>query len=125
MSKREYIQAFILAYGLAILTSCSTHNFEVEKSIQSTYIPQAPDYNDATMWINVDGDKDGTGADVFYVVSTWEEDWVTKDGRICHYADVWNPEHREHMATKEIAKVAAYITVSTPLITATRQSKHS
>ena len=101
--------SFILGYGSVTLTSCSSHHFEVEKNIQSTYVPQAPDYNDATMWINVDGDKDGTGADVFYVVSTWEEDWLTKDGRICHYADVWNPEHREHMATKEINKVAAYM----------------
>ena len=103
------VLAIILVYGSATITSCSTHNFEVENNIQSTYVPKAPDYNDATMWINVDGDKDGTGADVFYVVSTWEEDWLTKDGRICHYADVWNPEHRDHMATKEINKVAAYM----------------
>ena len=104
-----WVLTFILTYGSATFTSCSTHNFEVEKNLQSNYVPQAPDYNDATMWVNVDGDKDGTGADVFYVVSTWEEDWMTKDGRICHYADVWNPEHREHMATKEINKVAAYM----------------
>ncbi|MBQ7514590.1 MAG: hypothetical protein IJS95_09455 [Prevotella sp.] len=51
-------------------------------------------YNDTTMWVTADGDTDGTGADIFYVVSTWEEDWTTEDGRICHYADVWNPEHR-------------------------------
>ena len=86
-----WVLTFILIYGSVTLISCSTHNYEVEESIQSTYIPQAPDYNDATMWVNVDGDKDGTGADVFYVVSTWEEDWLTKDGRVCHYADVWNP----------------------------------
>jgi hypothetical protein len=48
------------------------------------------------------------GADVFYVVSTWEEDWKTSDSTVCHYADVLNPIHREHMAT-EINKVAAYM----------------
>ena len=40
----------------------------------STIIPKAPDYADATMWYTVDGDPDGTGADIFYIVSTWEED---------------------------------------------------
>ena len=103
-----WVLTFILGYSTAALTSCAIHNIEVGKNIQSTYVPKAPDYNNTTMWMNVDGDKDGTGADVFYVVSTWEEDWQTKDGRICHYADVWNPEHREHMA-KEISKVAAYM----------------
>ena len=80
-------------------------------SEQATFIPQAPDYNDATMWVTADGDADGTGADIFYVVSTWEEDWTqTVNGQIvnCHYADVWNPEHRGRMADLEINKVAAY-----------------
>ena len=75
----------------------------------SEFIPKAPDYNDATMWVTADGDTDGTGADIFYVVSTWEEDWTTEDGRICHYADVWNAEHRGRMADLEINKVAAYM----------------
>ena len=75
---------------------------------QAEIIPNAPDYNDATMWISADGDADGTGADIFYVVSTWEEDWKDDAGRVSHYADVWNPVHREHMAT-EINKVAAYM----------------
>lgn len=51
------------------------------------------------------GDK---GADVFYIVSTWEMDWKTNDGRVCHYADVWNPVHREHMAI-EMGKIAGYM----------------
>ena len=61
-----------------------------------------------TMWVTADADSDDTGADIFYVVSTWEEDWTTDDGRTSHYADVWNPKHRQHMAT-EINKVAAYM----------------
>lgn len=79
----------------------------------SAFIPPEPDYNDTTMWITVDGESGG--ADVFYVVSTWEEDWsrwTIVDGEwtrvTSHYADVWNPTHREHMAA-EIRKVAAYM----------------
>jgi len=74
----------------------------------ATIVPQAPDYADATMWYTVDGDPDGTGADVFYVVSTWEEDWSDSLGRVSHYADVWNPVHRERMG-REIGGVAAYM----------------
>ena len=76
--------------------------------IAAQYIPKAPDYNDATMWVTSDGDALGTGADVFYVVSTWEVDWQTANGAVCHYADVWNPTHREHMS-REINRVAAYM----------------
>ncbi len=74
----------------------------------TTFVPQAPDYNDETMWITTDGDTLGTGADVFYVVSTWEEDWQDAEGRTSHYADVWNPKHRERMA-REMNKAAAYM----------------
>ena len=48
------------------------------------FIPKAPDYADSTMWITVD------------------------DSIVCHYADVWNPEHREHMAN-EMRRAAAYM----------------
>lgn len=89
-----------------ILLLCSTSSCRNKVAV---YIPKAPDYNDSKMWIIADGDTTGTGADIFYVVSTWEEDWTTDDGRVCHYADVWNPVHREHMGTLEIDKVAAYM----------------
>ncbi len=72
------------------------------------YLPAAPDYTDPVMWITAGSDSTDTGADIFYVVSTWETDWTAPDGRPCHYADVWNPVHREHMAT-EINRVAAYM----------------
>ena len=71
-------------------------------------VPAAPDYTDKTLWITEDDDPEGTGADVFYVVSTWEEDWTDGKGRTIHYADVWNPTHREHMGT-EMKGVAAYM----------------
>ena len=73
-----------------------------------TLVPKAPDYADATMWYTADEDPEGTGADVFYIVSTWEEDWTDSQGRVSHYADVWNPAHRERMG-REIGGVAAYM----------------
>ena len=85
--------------GLVFMSSCKG---------PKTLVPKAPDYTDATMWYTVDGDPDGTGADVFYIVSTWEEDWTDAKGRISHYADVWNPTHRERMGI-EIGGVAAYM----------------
>jgi hypothetical protein len=83
---------------------------------QKVFVPQAPDYADPTMWITADGDSLGNGADVFYVVSTWEEDYdtiitresATPDTLKCHYADVWRPGHRERMA-RELNRVAAYM----------------
>ena len=85
--------------GLVCMSSCKG---------PKTLVPKAPDYTDATMWYTVDGDPDGTGADVFYIVSTWEEDWTDAKGRVSHYADVWNPTHRERMGI-EIGGVAAYM----------------
>jgi len=78
-------------------------------NLEAEYIPQTPDYDDVKMWMTVDDDNNGQGADIFYVVSTWEEDWTAADGRTCHYADVWDLEHREHMKALEMDKVAAYM----------------
>ena len=94
------LKQFLLSIVAILFTTCGM--------CVAQHIPQVPDYHDATMWITVEDDSTGTGADVFYVVSTWEEDWKTADSVVCHYADVWNPIHREHMAT-EINKVAAYM----------------
>ena len=71
-------------------------------------IPNAPVYSDDTMWYVSKNDTAGTGADVFYIVSTWEFDWTTADGQKCHYADVWNKKHRDHMAIEQ-KKVAGYM----------------
>ena len=99
----------ILLWQSASFASCTSDDHAASQNEQATLIPQAPDYNDAAMWVTADGDTDDTGADIFYVVSTWEEDWTTEDGRTCHYADVWNPEHRGRMYDLEIKKVAAYM----------------
>ena len=106
----KYI-AFTFVFTALFLCSCHNDN-AASRNEQATFIPQAPDYDDATMWVTADGDPDGTGADIFYVVSTWEEDWSQiVNGQIvkCHYADVWNPEHRGRMYDLEIKKVAAYM----------------
>lgn len=105
----SWVFAATLIGGVTLSTSCTWNTDNASSAETVEFIPKAPDYNDATMWVTADGDTDGTGADIFYVVSTWEEDWKTEDGRICHYADVWNPEHRRRMYELEINKVAAYM----------------
>ena len=75
-------------------------------------LPEPPDYTNPAMWIAEDRDPEGTGADVFYVVSTWEKDWQDSKGNTIHYADVWNPEHCSHMAI-EMNKAAAYMAPGT------------
>ena len=104
------VVAIALLGSTASFASCTANDDNAASQYElATFIPQAPDYNDAAMWVTADGDNDDTGADIFYVVSTWEEDWTTEDGRICHYADVWNPEHRGRMGDLEINKVATYM----------------
>lgn len=101
---RFLLRTVVLMLWVVIISVGCRHRPE----FQNEYIPEVPDYADTLMWITVDGDTAANGADIFYVVSTWEEDWTDSHGRMCHYADVWNPMHREHMAT-EINKVAAYM----------------
>lgn len=61
------------------------------------------------MWYINLNDTDDSGADIFYIVSTWEFDWYTNDGQICHYADPVNiKDHRDDMAI-EISKIAQYM----------------
>ena len=72
------------------------------------YIPATPEYSDPTMWVTYLNDADGTGADVFYVPSTWEYDWTTTDGTVCHYADPSLEAHRADMKT-EMDGVADYM----------------
>ena len=99
-NKRQTMRQLLFALPFSLLlTACS--------KAPETYIPSAPDYSDSTMWFVADEDTAGTGADIFYVVSTWETDW-THEGTLCHYADVRDPDHRGHMAT-EIRRIAAYM----------------
>ena len=112
MSTKKLIRVVVVAILLGALAfTCYYYlsdNAQPAVACQAEYIPQAPDYADSAMWVTVEDDSVGTGADVFYVVSTWEEDWWTVDSTVCHYADVWNPGHRERMSI-EINRVAAYM----------------
>ena len=103
-----WVLAAILICGVIWYVFCMSNNGNTSV-VEAEFIPKAPDYDDPMMWVTADGDSDSTGADIFYVVSTWEEDWTTDDGRTSHYADVWNPIHRKRMGDKEIRKVAAYM----------------
>ena len=77
----------LLFIAVLLLASCGS-NDRGAGTDAATYIPDAPNYADATMWyIRQNGTADRS-ADVFYLVSTWETDWTTEDGRVCHYADV-------------------------------------
>ena len=108
---KQWIPAAILVFcimGFWVLYTTTDKNVQSAPDTQNEFVPQKPDYTDTTMWYTADGDTLDTGADVFYVVSTWEEDWTAADGRVCHYADVWDPEHRSRMA-QEISRVAAYM----------------
>lgn len=89
------------------ITSCD-NNTKQDFEETGQYIPLAPDYSDKSMWFISENDTDGNGADIFYVVSTWETDWTAEDGRICHCADVYNQTHRNDM-NKEISKIAEYM----------------
>lgn len=94
--------SYIVAAALCMMfTGCSSSTPEV-------YIPEAPDYADQTFWYTEENDQTGLGADVFYIVSTWEKDWETETGAIAHHADVYNKKHRDDM-TKEISRIAAYM----------------
>lgn len=49
----------------AIVMACLNSNDDhpSEPTAVTPFIPQAPDYADATMWITEDDDSEGTGAD--------------------------------------------------------------
>ncbi len=98
-ANRTFLQGAIIII-LLCMSACDNKDKEV--------IPEAPDYANSAMWITEDMDPDGTGADIFYVVSTWEKDWTDEKGNTIHYADVWNPRHCERMAI-EMNKAADYM----------------
>ena len=101
MKQLIYFMALVALWGTM---ACSSN----EDS--AAFVPVAPNYSDEAMWYQVKNDK-GEGVDVFYVVSTWEFDWLTDDNIVSHYADVFNHEHREDMGT-EIKKNACIRTSS-------------
>jgi hypothetical protein len=93
-----------LITAISLLTACGSNDLEDKQP----YVPQRPDYAQEKMWFNVLNDTNNSSADVFYIPSTWEFDWTTDDGRVCHYADVSNQQHLDNMA-KEMRKTSAYM----------------
>ncbi len=101
MKKVLMIPIFV---ATSLLWACSKDAIVQEHQ----YVPSAPNYEQEGMWYLAKNDQEGTGADVFYIPSTWEYDWHTSDGTICHYADITNQKHLDNMAT-EMKGVAEYM----------------
>ena len=59
-----FLSAVLLGSTAAFASSTASDDDAASQYGQATFIPQAPDYNDATMWVTADGDTDGTGADI-------------------------------------------------------------
>jgi hypothetical protein len=101
----DKIKNFLYIAVVCVLWACGSND---SGTSAQQYIPVEPDYKNADMWVCHLNDKNGTGADVFYIPSTWEFDWTTSDGTLCRYADVSNEQHRSNMAI-EMNKVAEYM----------------
>ncbi len=109
MNKNKTI-IFSLLFSILLLQGAACNNTPVITSNieEKVYVPVPPDYSDALMWTILRNDADGKGADVFYIPSTWEYDWVTSEGQTCHYADPSIKQHRDDMKI-EIDGVAEYM----------------
>lgn len=92
---------------LASLYLASCQSSDEQTHISSVFVPAQPSYADSISW-HIALNDTGTGADVFYIVSTWEYDWYTDEGIVSHHADPSKPEHRADMAI-EISQVAQYM----------------
>jgi len=63
-----------LGIFILLLSACSNQTDREDKDTAG-YIPQAPDYADPNLWYTRENNQVEQGADVFYIVSTWEKDW--------------------------------------------------
>lgn len=99
---------FLVILSLAIcglVAACGTPESTIAN--ESVYVPAVPDYSNPAMW-HIEYNDKGNGADVFYIPSTWEYDWTTADGGICHYADPAIPKHHDDVEI-EMKGVADYM----------------
>lgn len=92
---------------LSFLSGCKNIQHE-PGGTEQVYVAPAPDYKNELMWVTYLNDSTGSGADVFYIPSTWEYDWYYSDGRISHHADPSRADHRADMKI-EIDGVADYM----------------
>lgn len=101
--KQLHLIISLAVWGL--VANCGVSDPSV--AAENVYIPTPPDYSETTMW-HVELNDIGEGADVFYIPSTWEYDWITSDGRICHYADPSITKHHDDVEI-EMKGVADYM----------------
>lgn len=104
----------VLPILAALIFVASCHNEpSTTATAEQVYVPDQPNYTDPLMWRVVLNGTPGcsgaeSGVDVFYIPSTWEFDWTTTDGSVCHYADPSREDHRADMAI-EMDGVAEYM----------------
>ncbi len=108
MKRFKIIGSLVICFWLPLLIGACHNDGEPDAVAERVYVPVEPDYTDPMMWHVIKNDADGTGADVFYIPSTWEFDWTTPNGAICHYADPSRTDHRADMSI-EIEGVAEYM----------------
>ena len=103
-------KAWRILFLLLSVTCCRCgEKFTDTPEKENVFVPEQPQYDEhGYMWTIIRNDPDGNGADIFYVPSTWEYDWHTADGRICHHADPSLHDHRVHMSI-EIDSIAQYM----------------
>ncbi len=102
---KRYVYLICLLYSIVFLaSSCDTDT----PTTVAEYVPPVTDYTNNEMWVTYAYDTQGTGADVFYVPSTWEYDYIAANGKPCHYADPSLASHRADMKI-EMDQVAAYM----------------
>lgn len=102
---KRYIYLLTLIYSLVLLaSSCDADN----PVTVAEYVPPLTDYSDSGMWVTYTYDTNDTGADIFYIPSTWEYDYIAANGLPCHYADPSLSSHRADMKT-EMDRIAAYM----------------
>lgn len=105
---RCYFRKYSFLVLLVLLATVQIACNQSDDIVYSTHIPEVPDYKSKSMWYTEENDTTGNGADVLYFVSTWEFDWTTEGGEVCHYADVYNPRHIANMDI-EIRRIAEYM----------------
>lgn len=98
----------LVCVGLMLAVGACHGELDDAASMEKVFVPVPPDYTEASMWHIIRNDTEGKTADVFYIPSTWEFDWTTTDGAICHYADPSRADHRADMSI-EIEGVADYM----------------
>lgn len=97
-----------MAAALVLIAARCSDSVTMTDVVEKVFVPAEPDYATDLMWTVCRNDSDGNGADVFYIPSTWEFDWHTSDGAVCHYADPSRADHRADMKI-EIDGIAEYM----------------